>query len=186
MTARLRGGSVPSRSWHDYPAACAVLCATPDMWGSRLLFRGYGTSAKAAPREAGLLAFDSVVLVDEAHLARQLLETARRVAQLAQVAERPLTGVPALQVVEVSATPGERAAAGRTTVAVDADDLAEEHLAARLTRPKPVTVLPVADWPATGQKQVGKASRSRSRRPLPPCAPGSASPRARRPPSAAT
>jgi CRISPR-associated endonuclease/helicase Cas3 len=128
------------------------------MWGSRLLFGGYGTSAKAAPREAGLLAFDSVVLVDEAHLARQLLETARRVARLAQVAERPLTGVPALQVVEVSATPGQRAAAGRTTVAVDADDLAEEHLATRLTRPKPVTVLPVADWPATGQKQVGKVA----------------------------
>ncbi len=158
VTARLRGGSVPSRSWRDYPAACAVLCATPDMWGSRLLFGGYGTSAKAAPREAGLLAFDSVVLVDEAHLARQLLETARRVSQLAQVAERPLTGVPALQVVEVSATPGQRAAADRRTVAVDADDLAEEHLAARLTRPKPITVLPVADWPATGQKQVGKVA----------------------------
>jgi CRISPR-associated endonuclease/helicase Cas3 len=158
VTARLRGGSVPSRSWRDYPVACAVLCATPDMWGSRLLFRGYGTSGKAAPREAGLLAFDSVVLVDEAHLARQLLETAKRVSQLAQVAERPLTEVPALQVVEVSATPGQRAAADRTAVAVDADDLAEEHLAARLTRPKPVSMLPVADWPATGQKQVGKAA----------------------------
>ncbi len=157
VTARLRGGSVPSRSWRDRPAACAVLCATPDMWGSRLLFRGYGTSAEAAPREAGLLAFDSVALVDEAHLARQLLETARRVAQLAGVAERPLAGAPAVQVVEVSATPGQQAAADRTTVAVDAEDLAEEHLAARLTRPKPVTVLPVADWPASG-RQAGKAA----------------------------
>src|SRR5579875_236657 len=158
LTARLRGGSVPSRSWRDHPSACAVLCATPDMWGSRLLFRGYGTSAQAAPREAGLLAFDSVVLVDEAHLARQLLETAQRVSQLAQVAERPPTGVPALQVVEVSATPSQQAAVGRTAVAVDEDDLAEERLAARLTRPKPVTLLPVADWPAAGQKQVGKAA----------------------------
>jgi CRISPR-associated endonuclease/helicase Cas3 len=158
VTARLRGGSVPSRSWRDHPSACAVLCATPDMWGSRLLFRGYGTSAQAAPREAGLLAFDSVVLVDEAHLARQLLETARRVSQLTWVAERPLTGVPALQVVEVSATPAQQADAGRTAVAVDEDDLAEESLAARLTRPKPVTLLPVADWPAADQKQVGKAA----------------------------
>src|SRR6202044_593497 len=57
LTARLRGGSVPSRSWRDNPAACAVLCATPDMWGSRLLFRGYGISSAAAAREAGLLAF---------------------------------------------------------------------------------------------------------------------------------
>ena len=88
LTARLRGGYVPSRSWRDYPTACAVLCATPDMWGSRLLFRGYGTADGAAPREAGMLAFDSVILVDEAHLSRQLLVTARRVSDLARVADR--------------------------------------------------------------------------------------------------
>jgi CRISPR-associated endonuclease/helicase Cas3 len=99
VTARLRGGSVPSRSWRDYPAACAVLCATPDMWGSRLLFRGYGTSSTAAAREAGLLAFDAAVMVDEAHLTRQLLVTARRVAQLAEVAEAPINQLPAMQVV---------------------------------------------------------------------------------------
>ena len=80
VTARLRGGSVPSRAWRDYPTACAVLCATPDMWGSRLLFAGYGCRDEAKPREAGLLAFDAAVMVDEAHLARQLLVTARRVA----------------------------------------------------------------------------------------------------------
>src|ERR1035441_4780811 len=70
VTGRLRGGALPARSWRDHPGACAVLCATPDMWGSRLLFGGYGTPALAAPREAGLLAFDSAVVVDEAHLAR--------------------------------------------------------------------------------------------------------------------
>jgi CRISPR-associated endonuclease/helicase Cas3 len=163
VTARLRGGTVPSRAWRDYPAACAVLCATPDMWGSRLLFRGYGTSSLAAPREAGLLAFDSVVLVDEAHLARQLLETARRVSHLTQIAERPLTTVPPLQVVEVSATPGRPAvadratAAGPITVGVEAADLWEEQLAVRLIRPKPATLLPVADWPASG-RQAGKVA----------------------------
>ena len=164
VTARLRGGSVPSRAWRDYPAACAVLCATPDMWGSRLLFRGYGTSTLAAPREAGLLAFDSVVLVDEAHLARQLLETARRVSYLTRIAERPLTTVPPLQVVEVTATPGQPAAADRTTAAgpvtvgVDAADLREERLAVRLIRPKPVTLLPVADWPASGRQAAKVAA----------------------------
>jgi CRISPR-associated endonuclease/helicase Cas3 len=159
VTARLRGGSVPSRSWRDYPTACAVLCATPDMWGSRLLFGGYGSRDEAKPRESGLLAFDTVVMIDEAHLARQLVVTARRVSELAVIAERPLNEVPALQVVEVSATPTEDARTGipPTTVGVDDGDLAEKHLADRLTRPKPMTLLPVAEWPAQG-RQVGKVA----------------------------
>ena len=159
VTARLRGGYVPSRSWRDRPTACAVLCATPDMWGSRLLFNGYATSSLAASREAGLLAYDSVVLVDEAHLARQLLVTARRVAQLAPVAEQPITGVPPLQVVEVTATPDEDGGPGRVTVAVTDDDLEhEELLRARLTRPKPVTLVRTPEWP--GGRQPGKAAKA--------------------------
>ena len=67
------------------------------MWGSRLLFGGYGTPALAAPREAGLLAFDSAVVVDEAHLAGQLLVTARQVARLVTAVQEPVTGVPALR-----------------------------------------------------------------------------------------
>jgi CRISPR-associated endonuclease/helicase Cas3 len=152
VVGRLRGGTSPSRSWRDHPTACAVICATPDMWGSRLLFQGYATSDLAAPREAGMLAFDSVVLVDEAHLAGQLLVTARRVSGLAGVAESPITGAPGLQVVETTATPlgpslGE---AGNVpdSVGVDPGDLAEPVLADRLTRPKPVTLLPLPDWPA--------------------------------------
>jgi CRISPR-associated endonuclease/helicase Cas3 len=157
VTARLRGGYVPSRSWVDYPAACAVLCATPDMWGSRLLFGGYGASRLAAAREAGLLSFDSAVMVDEAHLARQLLVTARRVSDLAHIAEQPLTDVPALQVIEVSATPPAGSAASTlTTVSVEDDDLAEELLAKRLTRSKPVTLLRVPEWPSG--RQPGKAA----------------------------
>lgn len=149
VTARLRGGAVPSRSWRDHPSACAVVCATPDMWGSRLLFGGYGTPALAAPREAGLLAFDSAIMVDEAHLARQLLVTARQVACLAAAAEKPLAGVPVLQVVEVTATP-DPASAG-ASVTVGEADLAEGVLAARLTQPKPLTLIPVTGWPGGGK-----------------------------------
>ena len=149
VTGRLRGGAVPARSWRDHPGACAVLCATPDMWGSRLLFGGYGTPALAAPREAGLLAFDSVVMVDEAHLAGQLLVTARQVSRLVTAAEEPVKGVPALQVVEVTATPTPGAA--RVSVTVDHGDLAEGPLADRLTRAKPVTLIPVPGWAAPGK-----------------------------------
>jgi CRISPR-associated endonuclease/helicase Cas3 len=153
MVARLRGGAPPSRSWRDYPTAAAVICATPEMWGSRLLFRGYGSPSAAWPREAGLLAFDSAVVVDEAHLARQLLCTARRVAELAPVAERDL-GVPPLQVVETTATPagGEQADA----IGVEIADLDHGVLSARLSRPKPVDLRPVKDWDSTkaGAKAV--------------------------------
>lgn len=149
VVGRLRGGSLPSRGWRDKPTAATVLCATPEMWGSRLLFRGYGSTRVAWPREAGLLAMDSVVVVDEAHLARQLLCTARRVSQLARVAERPVLGLE-LQVVETTATPvtggGSTPAVAGAAVGVDDEDLEDPRLAARLTRPKPVTLVPVKSW----------------------------------------
>jgi CRISPR-associated endonuclease/helicase Cas3 len=147
VLGRLRGGQPPSRYWRDHPAAAAVLCCTPDMWGSRVLFRGYGSSRWAWPRETGLLAFDSVAVVDEAHLSRQLLCTARRVSQLATVAERPLPVWP-LQVVETTATPP--ATGDLTAVGVEPQDLADGGtLADRLARPKPVTLVEVKGWTGT-------------------------------------
>jgi len=153
-TALLRGGAPPSRQWLDDPTGCAVLCATPDMWGSRLLLSGYGSRAQAWPREAGLLAYDTVAVVDEAHLSQQLVTTARRVSELAAVAEEPL-GVPVLQVVETTATP--RADAG-VAVGVQPDDLdVDEALRQRLTAPKPVTLLPLAVWPIPQNGPARKA-----------------------------
>ncbi|WP_253863725.1 type I-G CRISPR-associated helicase/endonuclease Cas3g [Prauserella halophila] len=147
LAARLRGGIPPSRRWSDHPTAAAVLCATPDMFGSRLLFRGYGSSARAWPREAGLLAVDTAALIDEAHLSRQLLHTARRVGELVALAERQWHGPSPLQVVETTATPG---GADGVHLGVEDADLAEEGtLCARLTRPKPVELVAVKQWAAT-------------------------------------
>ncbi|GGK64902.1 hypothetical protein GCM10011591_41450 [Nocardia camponoti] len=141
---RLRGGVPSSRGWVDYPAAPSVICATPDMWGSRLLFRGYGTARLAWPRAAGLLAVDSVVVIDEAHLSRQLTRTARRVAALVTVAERGWTGPTPLQVVETTATPDQQVT---SHIGVDEADVAKNPvLADRLQRPKPVALVPVSGW----------------------------------------
>jgi CRISPR-associated endonuclease/helicase Cas3 len=154
QTALLRGGVPPDREWLDEPVGCAVLSATPDMWGSRLLLSGYGSRAQAWPREAGLLAYDTVAVVDEAHLSQQLVTTARRVAELAMVAEEPLD-VPVLQVVETTATP--RADAG-VAVGVELDDLAvDEQLRQRLTTPKPVTLLLLESWPIPKSGPARKA-----------------------------
>lgn len=153
-TAVLRGGAPPSRQWLEDPAGCAIICATPDMWGSRLLLSGYGSRAQAWPREAGLLAYDSVVVVDEAHLSQQLVTTARRVAELAEVAEEPL-GAPVLQVVETTATPP---ADDGVAVGVEPADLdVDTALRQRLTATKPVTLLPLPVWPIP---RVGLAQKS--------------------------
>ncbi|MGH3437221.1 MAG: type I-G CRISPR-associated helicase/endonuclease Cas3g [Sciscionella sp.] len=144
VTGSLRGGLPPSRAWRDDPVACAVINATPDMWGSRVLLRGYGSSRYARPREAGLLAHDAVVVVDEAHLSRQLLCTARRIAELQECAEEELA-VPTLQVVETTATPST---AIGTTVGVEVADLdPDPELAQRLCVAKPVRLIPLPTWP---------------------------------------
>ncbi len=150
----LRGGVPPSTSWRDDPLGCMVVCATPDMWGSRLLMRGYGTARHARPREAGLLAYDSVVVVDEAHLARQLVHTGRRIAELEATAPQRLP-VARLQVVEVTATPVEGDDA--RSVRVEPQDLgsaaeADRVLEQRLDRPKPLSLVEVP-WPATNARE---------------------------------
>lgn len=146
VLANLRGGLATDKRWIDDPSACSVICATPDMWGSRLLFRGYGTSRAARPREAGLFGIDSVVVIDEAHLSRQLLGTARWVS--AQNAEPASTlGLPGLQVVESSATARPGPATER--IGIDASDLADPQLAPRMTRPKPVEVISSSRWSST-------------------------------------
>lgn len=144
--AVLRGGLKPSRGWLDSPSACQVIAATPDMWGSRLLFNGYGSSRWAHPREAGLLAFDSAVVLDEGHLNQQLLRTARRVRDLT-VADARRLGIPALQVTQMSATPaaGEETAVGVVAADLDTDRVLRD----RLRTAKPVRLRPCADWPAT-------------------------------------
>ncbi|MBE1590512.1 type I-U CRISPR-associated helicase/endonuclease Cas3 [Nonomuraea angiospora] len=145
LVTRLRGGVPAPRAWRDDATACQIICATPDMWGSRLLLSGYGSSPASRPREAGLLTFDSVVVVDEAHLSRQLIYTARRVAQLAAISDRPLP-VPVLQVVEATATPDRSGSVSH--VDVEEGDLADSPvLQQRLCRPKPVELLELPVWP---------------------------------------
>jgi len=148
----MRGGIPPRRDWVNDPAACQIITATPDMYGSRILFRGYGTSPGARPRQAGMLVYDAVLVLDEAHLNRQLVATARRVAALAATDSETL-GVPALQVVATTATPNSGAPTeGRDldVVAVEQSDLTsggETVLARRLTTAKPVRYVSDPSWP---------------------------------------
>lgn len=128
------------------PSACAVIAATPDMWGSRLLFKGYGSSKQARPRETALIAMDSVFVLDEAHLNQQLLVTARRVAELQELGAD--IGVPRLQVVETTATPSELKE-GQSEVGVDVSNLDgadDAELLRRINSVKELRRVPIEKW----------------------------------------
>ena len=127
-------------------SACAIIAATPDMYGSRALFRGYGSTKAARPRETALLTMDTVMVLDEAHMNRQLLHTTQRIAQL-QKREADL-GVPTLQVVETTATPSTEDSES-TTLGVDIEALDspnDEELHRRVYSQKELVLRPIDKW----------------------------------------
>ncbi len=127
-------------------SACAIIAATPDMYGSRALFRGYGSTKAARPRETALLTMDTVMVLDEAHMNRQLLHTTQRIAEL-QKREVNL-GVPTLQVVETTATPSTEDSES-TTLGVDIEALDkpnDEELRDRVYSHKELVLHPIDKW----------------------------------------
>ena len=67
---RFRGG-IASDTPIDPSQPTILLCTLP-MYGSRLLFRGYGSSRRMRAVDAAMAGTDSLVLLDEAHLAPHL------------------------------------------------------------------------------------------------------------------
>ena len=127
-------------------SACAIIAATPDMYGSRALFRGYGSTKAARPRETALLTMDTVMVLDEAHMNRQLLHTTQRIAEL-QKREVNL-GVPTLQVVETTATPSTEDSES-TTLGVDIkalDSPNDKELHRRVYSHKELMLHPIDKW----------------------------------------
>jgi CRISPR-associated endonuclease/helicase Cas3 len=131
---QLRGGVLLDLGWRLDPARCQIICATPQMWGSRLLLRGYRGSRRARNLETGLLGHDVVAVIDEAHLHERLVETAGRVAE---DGEGPL----GLQVVAMSAT---RPTGG--ALRLGERDLESETLRRRVRAVKPLSTVEVDDW----------------------------------------
>ena len=133
---RLRGG-VASRRPTD-PSRPAVVLTTLPMYGSRLLFRGYGSTRSMRPVDAALAGTDSLVLLDEAHLAPHLRELLPALAEctpgahaiLGEARSRP-------SIVPLTAT-GNAGKASRFDL--DADDEAHPDVRKRLDAVKPMKV----------------------------------------------
>ncbi|HEY8548305.1 MAG TPA: hypothetical protein VIL36_24770, partial [Acidimicrobiales bacterium] len=134
---RLRGGADLGVRPPE-PSQPALVFATVPMFASRWLFRGYGSSTSMRPVDAALAGIDSLVLLDEAHLARPL---ARLAAPLAACdAGDPTCLLPPERArphfVALTAT-GE---AHGDRFDLDGDDLAHPEIRKRLHAAKPTTV----------------------------------------------
>ncbi|MGH9075075.1 MAG: hypothetical protein ACRDZQ_13305, partial [Acidimicrobiales bacterium] len=148
QVTRLRGGAELGARPVD-PSQPALVFATVPMFASRLLLRGYGSSAGMRPVDAALAGIDSLVLLDEAHLARPLRRLVEACAEadlgdpsqvLAGERSRP-------RVVALTATGEDR---GQR---FDLDEVDRDHpvVARRLSATKPTTLVP------TEKKKLARA-----------------------------
>lgn len=138
--AVMRGGMPRDNDWARRPDQPVLGVSTVDQVGSRLLFRGYGVSPRSASIHAGLLGNDTLILLDEVHLAIPFAQT------LETIAGRYRKAAPGLprrfEIVRMSATPGETPAKWRVFRLTD-EDRSDPVLAARLSARKAAALVPV-------------------------------------------
>ncbi|WP_420618701.1 type I-G CRISPR-associated helicase/endonuclease Cas3g [Candidatus Poriferisocius sp.] len=145
---RLRGGDSRTRpstpvqphNRPGTPAQPAIICSTIPMYGSRVLFRGYGSSRSMRPIDAALAGTDSLLLLDEAHLAQPLqvlLESISGHGGLGAGDEQVLPSQRrGVAVASLTATGSPRA----DTFALNEDDRSNEEIQRRLGASKLLSI----------------------------------------------
>ena len=131
---RLRGG-IASRAPTD-PSQPAVLLCTLPMYGSRLLFRGYGSTLRAV--DAAMAGTDSLVLLDEAHLAPHLNALLLALAECTPGAQDVLGEARARTTLAALTATGN--AAERQPFTLDDDDFGNQIVRQRLDAVKSLEV----------------------------------------------
>lgn len=155
----LRGG-MPVRAEHSrYPHIPTVVTSTVAQFGSRLLFRGYGVSWQRRPIDAALTGADTVVVIDEAHLAHQLLTTLHVLDE--EYPSRGLDGVLRRHVITMSATSAEETSGRSLRMDVAAEIRSKPELQSRIERRDAVSVT-VAEPVTKGQLAATLAERALS------------------------
>ena len=136
--AILRGGIYRDNRWARSIAQPTIITSTIDQVGSRLLFRGYGVCEAARPLHAALIAHDSLLLLDEAHISRpfaQTLDAVRRYRGETWAAQPIVTP---FDVVQMTATP---CTDGQSVFRQNDDDRNHPILKLRLHAPKPAELV---------------------------------------------
>jgi CRISPR-associated endonuclease/helicase Cas3 len=138
----LRGGMPKDDGWARTPDQPLVIASTVDQVGSRMLIQGYGVSQGMKPVHAGLLANDTLLLLDEVHLSEPFRQT---LDQLARLRERfSGNGVKTrFAHAFLSATPG--AAAERPFALLESEKRPNSPLGPRLHASKPARLVEVDD-----------------------------------------
>lgn len=155
---RLRGGMRRENVWTRSPAQPAIITATVDQVGSRLLFRSYDSSPYSAPVEAGLVGNDALILLDEAHCAIPFQQTTRAVARYRAWAETPLPTP--WTVVSLSATPADPGEAEAFRLTAEERDDPELHERINTSKPAALVVARKAKVPRGGGPAEMRTARS--------------------------
>jgi len=137
---QLRGGIYRDDAWARTPVQPTVIASTVDQIGSRLLFRGYGLrSGYMWPLHAGLVANDSLIILDEAHCANPFRQTIEAIRRYRTWAEEDCVRNP-FQVVIMSATPGTKTDEGEA-FRLSSEDYEHEILGPRIKAVKPTRLI---------------------------------------------
>jgi CRISPR-associated endonuclease/helicase Cas3 len=161
----LRGGMPKDDGWARTPDQPLIIASTVDQVGSRMLMQGYGVSQGMKPVHAGLLANDTLLLLDEVHLSEPFRQT---LAQLARLRERfSKSGVKTrFSHALLSATPGaeSKLRAGERTelpfALLDEEKKPDSPLGPRLYASKPMRRLVEVEDRAALEKECVEHAKS--------------------------
>ena len=134
----LRGG-IASRTPTDPARPTVILCTLP-MYGSRLLFRGYGSNRRSL--DAAMAGIDSLVLLDEAHLAGHLRALVPALADCHPMASEFLGAQRSRPTVVALTATGDTPESDRFDL--DDEDRAHSVVRQRLDAAKPLQVVEAA------------------------------------------
>lgn len=143
---QLRGAIYHDNRWARSLTQPTIVASTVDQVGSRLLFRGYGLSPGACPLHAALVANDSLLLIDEAHISRPFVQTLSWVRRYRKHSASNLEDTFSLRTpfhfVQMTATPPSEAEnLPNIILRLGETDKTHSVLAPRLNKPKSASLV---------------------------------------------